>query len=138
MARYLLWTFLCLAPLAHAAPETQTDAAHDLAYSLGASLGERLREEVPDLQLDALIEGLRAAYQGKPLTLSDARIEQVLTEHQSRIDAASSQPDIERALSAEHAFLAKEKALPHTRELADGRAALTGTLSFSGPAIRSR
>ena len=120
MARYLLWTFLCLAPLAHAAPETQTDAAHDLAYSLGASLGERLREEVPDLQLNALIEGLRAAYQGKPLALSDARIEQVLTEHQAHIDAAFAQPDSERALSAEHDFLAKEKAQPHTRELADG------------------
>ena len=33
---------------------------HDLAYSLGASLGERLRQEMPGLQLDALVERLRA------------------------------------------------------------------------------
>ena len=58
MPRYLFLTLLCLAPLTHAATTPSSDAAHDLAYSMGASLGERLRQEVPELQLQALIEGL--------------------------------------------------------------------------------
>jgi len=120
MARYLLLTVFCLAPLVHAAPPTSNGAAHDLAYSLGASLGERLREEVPDLELKALIEGLRSAYQGKALALSDERIEQVLTEHQAQIAAATAQPQSELALSAERDFLTREKQKPQVRELADG------------------
>ena len=120
MARYLFLTLLCLAPLTHAAPSPNTDAAHDLAYSLGASLGERLREEVPELQIQALIDGLRAAYQGKPLALSDARIEQILTEHQAQTDAQQNRPQSEKALIAERDFLLKEKQQPGVHELADG------------------
>ena len=56
MPRYLFLSLLCLAPLASAAPAPTPDAAHDLAYSMGASLGERLRQEVPELQIQALID----------------------------------------------------------------------------------
>lgn len=76
----------------------------DLAYSMGASLGERLRQEVPELQLQALIEGLRTAYQGKPLALSDERIEQILTLHQAQAETASARPQSEMALGAERDF----------------------------------
>ena len=120
MARYLFWTFLCLAPLAHAAPATPPDAAHDLAYSLGASLGERLRQEVPDLQIQALIDGLKQAYQGQPLALDNARIEQILAQQEAQNEADTQAPQSEKALAAEQQFLAKEKAAKGVRELADG------------------
>ena len=120
MPRYLFLTLLCLAPLTHAATTPGSDAAHDLAYSMGASLGERLRQEVPELQLQALIEGLRTAYQGKPLALSDERIEQILTLHQAQAETASARPQSEMALGAERDFLLKEKQQPQARELADG------------------
>lgn len=120
MPRYLILTLLCLAPSVHAAPTTSADTAHDLAYSLGASLGERLREEVPDLQLKALIEGLRAAYQGQPLALNDERIAQLLAEHQAQNEGAAAQPNTEQALAAEDDFLRKEKQKPQVRELAPG------------------
>lgn len=120
MPRYLFLTLLCLAPSAHAAPPTNDHAAHDLAYSLGASLGGRLREEVPDLQLEALIDGLRGAYQGQPLALTDAQIAQVLAQHQAHIDDAVVQPDTEKALTAERAYLREEKNKPGVRELAPG------------------
>lgn len=94
------------------------DAAHDLSYSMGASLGERLREEVPELQLQALIEGLRTAYQGQPLALSDERIEQILTLHQAQSSQAQLQSEM--ALGAERDFLLKAKQQPQARELADG------------------
>ena len=120
MPRSFLLSLLCLAQWAHAAPSPSPQAAHDLAYSLGASLGERLRDEVPELQIQALIEGLRTAYQGKPLALSDERIEQILTAHQAQADAGYAQPHSETALSAERAFLFKEKQQPGVRELVDG------------------
>lgn len=120
MPRYLLLTLLSLAPLAHAASSPSPDAAHDLAYSLGASLGERLRDEVPELQIQALVEGLRTAYQGKPLALSDERIEAILTEHQANAENVSTAPRSEIALASERDFLSIEKHKAHTRELSDG------------------
>jgi len=120
MPRYLFLTLLCLAPVAHAAPAPPPDAAHDLAYSMGASLGERLRQEVPELQIQALIEGLRTAYQGKPLALSEERIGQILALHQAQNDPSQSQAAGNTGQSAEDDFLFKEKQQPKAHELADG------------------
>ena len=120
MERYFFLTLLCLAPLAHAAPPPPPDDAHDLAYSMGASLGERLRQEVPELQIQALIEGLRTAYLGKPLALSNERIGQILALHQAQTDPGQGQSGINAALSAEDVFLLVEKQQPKARELADG------------------
>lgn len=82
---------------------------HDLAYSLGASLGERLRQEVPDLQIQALVDGLKQAYQGKPLALDNARIEQILAQHEAQSAADAEAPKSEKALAAEQQFLTQEK-----------------------------
>jgi peptidylprolyl isomerase/FKBP-type peptidyl-prolyl cis-trans isomerase FklB len=87
---------------------------------LGASLGERLRQEVPDLQIQALLDGLQQAYQGKPLALKDEQIEQILAEHEAQVAEQSSVPQSEVALEKEQHFLAEEKARPGVRELADG------------------
>ena len=54
MLRVTLLLLCLLAPFAQA-----HEHAHDLAYSLGVKLGERLRDEVPDLELQALLDGLR-------------------------------------------------------------------------------
>lgn len=120
MPRYLLLSLALFVPLVSGAPDLKNQNAHDLAYSLGASLGERLRQEVPDLQIQALLEGLKQAYQGKPLALKDERIEQILAEHEARTSEASPQPQSEIALTAEREFMATEKAKPGVRELAKG------------------
>ncbi|AZF13325.1 Peptidylprolyl isomerase, FKBP-type [Pseudomonas sp. R2-37-08W] len=101
-------------------PKTATQDQHDLAYSLGASLGERLRQEVPDLQIQALVDGLKQAYQGKPLALDDTRIEQILAQHEAQNATDAQVPQSEKALAAEQQFLSKEKAAKGVRELADG------------------
>jgi peptidylprolyl isomerase/FKBP-type peptidyl-prolyl cis-trans isomerase FklB len=106
--------------VAQAAEKTTANDAHDLAYSLGASLGERLRQEVPDLQIQALLDGLQQAYQGKPLALKDEQIEQILAQHEAQVAEQSSVPQSEVALEKEQHFLAEEKARPGVRELADG------------------
>ncbi|KPA89621.1 FKBP-type peptidyl-prolyl cis-trans isomerase [Pseudomonas asplenii] len=120
MSRYLMLSLCLVLPLAHGATEGKADDAHDLAYSLGASLGERLRQEVPNLQLKALVEGLQQAYQGKPLALANERIEQILAAHEAQAADDSTKPQSEVALEAEKKFLAEEKAKPGVRELADG------------------
>ena len=120
MPRYLLLSLLLLMPLAQAAPAAPDDKAHNLAYSLGASLGERLKQEVPDLQIEALVKGLQQAYQGKPLALPHERIEQILAEHEAQASEQDSPPKSEVALSAEHRFLAQQRTLSDTRELGDG------------------
>lgn len=118
MRRCLLLLCLLAPPLMAA----DASEAHDLAYSLGARLGERLRDEVPDLQLEALLDGLRQAYRGQPLSIDSARIEQLLNEHEQRladspatVDAAS-----ERARRVETRFMVNEKAKAGIRELPGG------------------
>jgi peptidylprolyl isomerase/FKBP-type peptidyl-prolyl cis-trans isomerase FklB len=124
MSRYLLTSLFLLftgVQVAHAAPSSE---AHDLAYSLGASLGERLHQEVPDLDLPALIEGLQQAYKGQPLALKKERIEQILSEHDAAVAQAEAsgavEPLSEAAMEAEQKFMASEKAKPGVTALADG------------------
>ncbi|MEG0966845.1 MAG: FKBP-type peptidyl-prolyl cis-trans isomerase [Pseudomonas sp.] len=120
MSRYLvLAVFLLPASLLAAPADTPTND-HDLAYSLGASLGERLRTEVPDLQLEALLEGLRQAYQNKPLSLSKERMAAILGEHEQRANEAALKAQSEQLLTAEKRFMAAERSHAGVRELAAG------------------
>ncbi|MGB6211250.1 FKBP-type peptidyl-prolyl cis-trans isomerase [Pseudomonas sp. B14-6] len=120
MSRYFFLSLCVFFSVAQAAEKTTPNEAHDLAYSLGASLGERLRQEVPDLQLQALLDGLQQAYQGKPLALKDEQIEQILAEHEAQVAEQPALPQSEVALEKEQRFLTEEKAKPGVRELADG------------------
>jgi len=95
-----LSAFECLA-------QAKPDA--ELSYALGTELGQRLRNEIPALELDQLIKGLRHAYQGDELTLSNARIAQLLSEHEVLVEKA-----------AETRFLVSQKAAYGVRELAGG------------------
>ncbi|NVL45191.1 FKBP-type peptidyl-prolyl cis-trans isomerase, partial [Pseudomonas syringae pv. actinidiae] len=118
MSRYLLTSLFLLLPLAQAAEAPPDNDAHDLAYSLGASLGERLHQEVPDLDLKVLVDGLKQAYQGKPLALKQERIDQLLREHDAAIaqaETAGTDAPTEAALKAERTFMASEKAKPGAR-----------------------
>lgn len=133
MSRAVLATLALCCSLAVQADQHQ----QDLAYSLGARLGERLHEEIPDLPLSELLEGLRQAYEGKPLRLEAARIEQLLDEHEARIQASPQRHT--RAIEAEQRFLAEESRRPNVRALANG--VLVTELSPSSgvkPTARSR
>ncbi|WP_339501848.1 FKBP-type peptidyl-prolyl cis-trans isomerase [Pseudomonas silesiensis] len=120
MSRYFFLSLCVFFSVAQAAEKSTENDARDLSYSLGASLGERLRQEVPDLQLQALVEGLQQAYQGNPLALTDEQIEQILAEHEAQVAERPAIPQSEVALENEQRFLAEEKARPGVRELADG------------------
>lgn len=120
MSRYLFLSLCVFFSVAQAAEKTTEADAHNLAYSLGASLGERLRQEVPDLQVQALLDGLQQAYQGKPLALKDEQIEQILAEHEAQIAEQPTLGQSEIALEKEQRFLTAEKARPGAREIEDG------------------
>lgn len=120
MSRYLFLSLWLFFSLVQAAEKSTENDSRDLAYSLGASLGERLREEIPGLHIQALLDGLQQAYQGKPLALKEQRIEQILAEHEKRTAERSARPQSEIALETESRFLSAEKARPGVRELADG------------------
>jgi len=120
MLRHLFLCLSMLSTLTQAADKTSASDAHDLAYSLGASLGERLRQDVPDLQIQALVEGLQQAYLGKPLALKDERIEQILARHQAQLSSQSQTPQIEVALKTEQKFLNEERNRPGVQQLSDG------------------
>lgn len=113
MSRFTLLLICLLAPWAQA-----DNHNHDLAYSLGVRLGERLRDEVPNLQLQALLDGLRQAYHDEPLALDAKRIESLLAEHEAHLSAAPER--IEKAKAAEQRFLARKKAKVGVRVLRDG------------------
>ncbi|MFB4394817.1 MULTISPECIES: FKBP-type peptidyl-prolyl cis-trans isomerase [unclassified Pseudomonas] len=120
MPRYLIFGLYLLAPCAFAATDTPPTNDQDLAYSLGSSLGERLRQEMPGLQLDALIEGLRQAYQGQPPRIDKARMQAILAQHEEQANAAAQQAELERVQSAEKRFLTNERARAGVHELAEG------------------
>ena len=94
------------------------DDSRDMAYSLGARLGEQLREEAPELQLQAVLDGVRHAYSGEPLQIDARQMSRLLAEHQAHLAAASQ--DVERAIAAEQRFLAGEKTKPGVRTLKHG------------------
>lgn len=113
MFRALLAAFCLSAALAHA-----DNHQEDLAYSLGTRLGERLRAEVPDLPLSELLQGLRQAYQGEALRLSNERIEELLEAHEQRI--ADDPQRHAQAIAAQRVFLAEQRASPNVRVIEGG------------------
>lgn len=119
MPHYLLLSLMFMLPPAFA-ELAATPSDHDLAYSLGASLGERLREEVPGLQLQALIEGLQQAYQNKPLALTQARIDAILAQHDQQANDAAAQSHVEQLMASERRFIANERGRAGVHELSDG------------------
>lgn len=120
MPLYLIFGLCLWAPLALAASDTPAPSDHDLAYSLGASLGERLREEVPGLQLDALLEGLQQSYRNQPLKLDKTRIQAILQQHEDAAGAVAEQVRTEQLQGAEKRFMATERGRTGVRELAEG------------------
>ena len=105
MPRYLLLLLLLALPCAFADTTEPPASAHDLSYSVGASLGERLRNEMPELQLDALIQGLQQAYANKPLAISQARREAILSQHEAQASEAAEQSQVEMLMAVETRLL---------------------------------
>lgn len=113
-----------LAPLCLLVTPLMVSAAppkDELAYSLGVQLGERLHQEVPDIAIGDLLEGLRQSYRGEPLALPEERMATVLSAHDQQQQGTPAATDsTDSAKAAEKRFLVNEKARYGVRELAGG------------------
>jgi FKBP-type peptidyl-prolyl cis-trans isomerase FklB len=56
-----------------------------LGYSIGASIGKNLKTENTDIDLNLLIEGLKAGLAGDKLLLTDIEIRQVMNDYQAKL-----------------------------------------------------
>ncbi|MDH0646554.1 FKBP-type peptidyl-prolyl cis-trans isomerase [Pseudomonas sp. GD03858] len=120
MPRYLIFGLCLAANLPMASAETSPVNDNDLAYSIGSSLGERLRAEVPGLQMDALVEGLRQAYQGQPPRIDKSRMQAILQQHDQQANATAEQAEVDKLLNSEKRFMAGERAKAGVRALPEG------------------
>jgi len=120
VSRPLMFVLCLCMPLSSLAADPSPSDQHDLAYSLGASLGERLRQEVPDLQIEALLEGLGRAYRGQPPTLDAQRMQALLEQHEAHVGALAEQAHTADAQAAEQRFMAGEQGRAGTHALPGG------------------
>ena len=56
-----------------------------LSYAIGASVGKNLKSESTDVDLNVLIEGLKATMAGEKPQLSDAEIRKVMSDYQTQM-----------------------------------------------------
>ena len=86
-----------------------------LSYSIGASIGKNLNRDSTEVNLDVLIDGLKASLTGQKLLLSDKDIRQVMNEYQVQLRqqvAAKQQKAIQENKRKGEAYLADYKAQP--------------------------
>lgn len=84
-----------------------------VGYSFGLMLGKRLSGDLPELNLDTFVQGLKDAYQGKPQLLSDEEVGTLLSEYQREQQQAQMAKMQEQAKANKKKgddFLAKNKA----------------------------
>lgn len=77
----LLPLFVVLGARAADGPVLKTDKDR-LSYSIGASVGHNLQKEGTDVDLPLLIEGLKSAFAGKTLPLSDKEIRVIMSDYE--------------------------------------------------------
>lgn len=61
------------------------DGAARLSYSIGASIGKNLKKDSADIDLDVLIQGMKAGLAGEQLLLSEKEIRQVMNDYQTQL-----------------------------------------------------
>jgi FKBP-type peptidyl-prolyl cis-trans isomerase FklB len=110
--------------LAWSAEKTALTTDKDkLSYSIGASIGKNLRNESADVDLDLLIEGLKASLAGDKVLLPEKDIRQVMNDYQTQLRQRS-QLKKQQAMSENKkkgdAYLARYKAQSGVLELPGG------------------
>lgn len=116
MLKYNL-IFLCGLILATgqawAADKTELKNEKDrLSYSIGASIGKNLKKESANIDLNLLIQGMKASIAGETLQLTEKEIRQVMNEYQTQLRQqamASKQKGMIDNKKKGDAFLAENK-----------------------------
>ncbi|TVS12548.1 MAG: FKBP-type peptidyl-prolyl cis-trans isomerase [Wenzhouxiangella sp.] len=107
-------------PVATLAMETPEER---LSYTIGMDIGQSLAEQGIDIDIDLLIEGLRASYAGEDTELTQ---EEALAERDAFMQRRQQELEQERGQEAERnleegrAFLAENRQNPDVEETASG------------------
>jgi len=86
-----------------------------LSYSIGASIGKNLSRDSTEVDLDVLIDGLKASLAGRKLLLSDKDIRQVMNDYQVQLRqqaTAKRQQAVQENKQKGEAYLADYKGQP--------------------------
>ena len=114
----LRWIVLCClvavsSPAWSAEPGPLKTDKEKLSYSIGASIGRNLKSESADIDLNVLVEGIKATLAGEKTRLTDKEIRQVMNDYQTQMRQRSTlkrqQASGENKKRSE-AFLAEYKA----------------------------
>ena len=105
------------------AAETMETADDRLSYTIGMDIGQSLSEQDININLDLLVEGLRAAYLGEETRLSreqaDAERDSFMQRRQVEM-VEQQQQEAQRNLEEGQAFLAENRNNPEVQETASG------------------
>jgi FKBP-type peptidyl-prolyl cis-trans isomerase FklB len=120
-----LWAALLLAtgPAWSADQPPLTTETDKLSYSIGASVGKNLRNESTLIDVNLLIEGLKAGLAGGPGRLTEREVRQVMNDYQTQLRqrlAAKKQLAIADNKRKGEAYLADYKSRPGVQALPSG------------------
>lgn len=113
-----------------------------ISYTIGMDIGQSLADQDININLDLLIEGLRAAFAGEEtrLTLEEANAERdAFMQRRQQEMVAQQQREAELNLEAGQAFLAENRGNPDVQETASGlqfRVVEAGSGRSPGPTDR--
>jgi FKBP-type peptidyl-prolyl cis-trans isomerase FklB len=103
-----------------AALKTEKDR---LSYSIGASIGKNLKTESADIDVNVMIEALKANLAGDKMLLSDKEVRQIMGDYQTKLRQRAvlkKQRDAAENKKLGDAYLARYKGQPGVHELPEG------------------
>ncbi len=112
-----------IAPLCAAEKFVLKDQKDKAGYSIGASIGGGLKRDGIDVNVEALVAGLRDSFTGAPEQLTPAQQEEVLALFRKEMTAATAAKQQEKAGKAKKEgddFLAANKLKPGVKTLPSG------------------
>jgi FKBP-type peptidyl-prolyl cis-trans isomerase FklB len=124
LKKTVCWTLLLTASLAWSAepPVLKTDKDR-LSYAIGASIGKNLKTESTEVDLNLLLEGIKANLAGDKMALTDREVRQVMNDYQTQMRqraAAKRQLAMADNKKSGEAFLAAYKAKAGVQAMPSG------------------
>lgn len=119
----VLFTLISTQALAEPVSKATAPDPRDVSYSFGAVLGKRMRNDIPDLDIAAFVQGFSDAGAAQPTRLSEEQIQKVISSFQREMQQRQldkRQQVATENLKAEAAFLVNNRKQAGVVELASG------------------
>lgn len=123
LVKVLICFLISTQALAEPASKTTAPDPKDVSYSFGAVLGKRMRNDIPDLDIAAFVQGFSDASAAQPTRLSEEQMQAVISSFQREMQHRQLDKRQQMAaenLKAEAAFLVNNRKQAGVVELASG------------------